>query len=110
MADDRIADFIQPVNGVQRKAGTYHFGVLFVDFGPVNVENHCQDKNEGPVEILRAPDPDGTDQVFCLLRTVSPELQHIGSSFRDKARTRRSYEKNASIVLFAADRIFPLSQ
>ena len=79
-ADDRIADFIQPVHAVQSEAGIDGFIVLLVDFGPVDIEHNGQNENERPVEVFRTADPNGVDQVHGLLGTISPESEHVNTS------------------------------
>ena len=81
VADDRVADLVEPVHAVEREAGADRLVVLFVDLAPVDVEHDGEDKNKGPVEVFRAPHADRIDKAHGLLRAVSPEFEHIAPSF-----------------------------
>ena len=81
VADDRVADLVQPVHAVQRETGADDVPVFVVDLRPVDVEHDGQNENERPVEVFRASDADGVDQIPGGLRSVAPEYEHAAPSF-----------------------------
>ena len=77
MSDYRVRNFVKPVYAVKRESGEYRLVVLFVDFAPINVENYGKYKDESPVEVLGASDPDVLDKGFWKLGTVAKKLKHM---------------------------------
>ena len=56
MADDRIGDFVQPVDGIEHGGTGHGLVVLGLDLGAVGGHHQCEKGEDGPVEIGRVTD------------------------------------------------------
>ena len=80
MPNDGVAYLVEPMHTIESQTSKDYLELTLVNLAPVHIEDHRKNKDEGPVEVLRATHRYGVNEVLCLLGAVTPKLEH-GSPF-----------------------------